>query len=142
MKTTIEWLKTLPEDIRDEAIANMRDYAPESENELVESLSSVIIQSLSWENPKWSELYTRTCKAENEAEMERAKKYESINTFDHNGWTIPSIANMSLRDWFAGLAMQSLAAGDVNQNLTSEAIAAYAYEQADAMLAARKELWC
>ena len=46
---------------------------------------------------------------------------------------------MSLRDWFAGLAMQAAFAGVVARKTNwSEVVAANAYEMADAMLEARK----
>lgn len=44
---------------------------------------------------------------------------------------------MSLRDWFAGLAMQGLLAADADLERTASSIAAMAYEQADMMLEAR-----
>lgn len=51
---------------------------------------------------------------------------------------------MSLRDWFAGMAMQGLiAAGahtpeDVTAKFTDELVASWSYSQADAMLAERE----
>lgn len=42
---------------------------------------------------------------------------------------------MTLRDWFAGMALQWLLSGDLDD--TKSAFARHAYEMADAMLAAR-----
>ena len=45
---------------------------------------------------------------------------------------------MSLRDWFAGMAVQGLMAHPkIGNSASSEKIADYAWEQADAMIAAR-----
>jgi hypothetical protein len=46
---------------------------------------------------------------------------------------------MSLRDWFAGMAMQGLSANPAMINHTARMIAAISDEQADAMMEARKE---
>lgn len=46
---------------------------------------------------------------------------------------------MSLRDWFAGMAMQGMNASESWADNTHDSIANAAYDQADAMLAARKE---
>jgi len=82
MKTTIEWLQTLPQEIRDDAIANMRDFAPNAENKPVETLSSALFNSLSWVDPKWPAFYTSTLKAENESEVVQAKPPEHPKNID------------------------------------------------------------
>ena len=48
---------------------------------------------------------------------------------------------MSLRDWFAGLAMQGELASQDSENIIErlELLASYAYEVADAMMKARDE---
>ena len=46
--------------------------------------------------------------------------------------------NVSLRDWFAGMAMQGLAS-DSELNAPASEFAKTAYEMADAMLQTRKE---
>ena len=46
---------------------------------------------------------------------------------------------ISLRDHFAGLAMQELMAADVRVIWDNESIAELAYDQADAMLAEREK---
>ena len=53
----------------------------------------------------------------------------------------PGYAGMSLRDYFAAKAMQGLLAQSCGTALGSDPIhgAQYAYQMADAMLAARKE---
>ena len=142
MKTTIEWLRTLPREIRDEAIDNMRDYAPNDKNKPVESLSSAIIKSLLWVDPKWENVYLSALESENEAEMELAKTPEPPNMFDDNSRSIQCFAEISIRDWFAGMAMQGYLAGrNVNQcDSRKNIVAQQCCEYADAMLAARKEL--
>jgi len=45
---------------------------------------------------------------------------------------------MTLRDYFAAKAMQGLLASEENGNLSHTATAQLAYEQADAMMEARK----
>ena len=45
---------------------------------------------------------------------------------------------ISIRDYFAAAAMQGLLAYPIPSNPTSDVIAEWAYEQADAMLAARE----
>jgi len=45
---------------------------------------------------------------------------------------------MTLRDWFAGMAMQGYCAADDDQELAASLIAKDAYRTADAMLEARK----
>ena len=58
---------------------------------------------------------------------------EQVVREQHNG--------ISLRDWFAGQALAGFCANSDPQlsNATASAIAKWAYEIADAMLAARKE---
>lgn len=50
------------------------------------------------------------------------------------------VGGMTLRDYFAAKAMQGLQANPADEvmNMGFDAIAKYAYEQADAMLEARK----
>ena len=50
---------------------------------------------------------------------------------------MPKAKDMSLRDHFAGLAMQALQA--THKETPDELIAVWAYQQADAMLKARVE---
>lgn len=50
---------------------------------------------------------------------------------------VAPIGGMSLRDWFAGQALAGLSATD---NYDSQTTVKAAYEMADAMIAARKEL--
>ena len=45
---------------------------------------------------------------------------------------------MTMRDYFAAKAMQGLLAADTDWTMPVETVAALAYEQADAMLEARK----
>jgi hypothetical protein len=45
---------------------------------------------------------------------------------------------MTLRDWFAGMAMSGILGSDLDATTVSETVATIAYHQADAMLAARK----
>ena len=54
--------------------------------------------------------------------------------------TTQVIPGMTLRDWFAGKAMQGLQANPVEDvcEMSYEEIAKYAYAQADAMLKARE----
>ena len=59
--------------------------------------------------------------------------------FEH--WGDPN-QGMSLRDWFAGMALQGLCASDTDRFdksslLVQHALAAIAYDHADAMLAER-----
>jgi hypothetical protein len=53
----------------------------------------------------------------------------------------PDFAGMTLRDWFAGMALQGLLAQplDVGCNYVPRLCAQSAFDMADAMLAARKE---
>lgn len=50
----------------------------------------------------------------------------------------PGYAGMSLRDYFAAKAMQGMAAHPESDKWPADGIAKAAYQQADAMLAARK----
>jgi hypothetical protein len=50
----------------------------------------------------------------------------------------PAFPGMSLRDWFAAMALQGIKANPSWDENTRERIARAAYEQADAMLAARE----
>jgi hypothetical protein len=61
----------------------------------------------------------------------------SIPGCGDNGWQ-----GMSLRDWFAGLAMQGMVASPASQYVqwSDQTVAGYAYNLADAMLAARDPL--
>lgn len=54
---------------------------------------------------------------------------------------VPNMANMSLRDWFAGLAMQALigTAWGQDDDISWEHIARAAYKQAGAMIEKRNE---
>jgi hypothetical protein len=45
---------------------------------------------------------------------------------------------MTLRDWFAGMAMSGILGSDLDATTVSETVATIAYHQADAMLAARE----
>lgn len=49
----------------------------------------------------------------------------------------PSIHGMSLRDWFAGMALQGLCSGEYIQAMHCDACASLGYKMAEAMLAAR-----
>lgn len=52
---------------------------------------------------------------------------------------VPTVPSMTLRDWFAGQAMQGLlACGEADNEHTSSVTAAASYRIADAMLAARE----
>jgi len=55
------------------------------------------------------------------------------------GGTAFSSPGMTLRDWFAGQALAGLIAADTNLASTAESLADFAYDQADAMLAARDD---
>lgn len=57
---------------------------------------------------------------------------------DH-GIEVPGNDGMSLRDWFAGQALAGFSANPECHGWNFEQAADYAYQQADAMLAARKE---
>ena len=52
---------------------------------------------------------------------------------DAEGYTVPPVAGMSKREYFAGLAMQGLLAG--RTDVSDEAMASYALRAADALLA-------
>ncbi len=68
--------------------------------------------------------------------------------FDDGGPIASSLGNgqvsvtptggLSMRDWFAGTALTGLLASDADQNLPADRVAQWAYDQADAMIAARK----
>jgi hypothetical protein len=60
---------------------------------------------------------------------------------DDGGTAFPVLfvsGGMTLRDWFAGMAMQGMLAEDASNYKFAE-LAEGSYEAADAMLAARKE---
>lgn len=48
-------------------------------------------------------------------------------------------SGMSLRDWFAGMAMQGLNAAEWTQDMKANTIASVAYDCADAMIAEREK---
>jgi len=50
-----------------------------------------------------------------------------------------AVGGLTLRDWFAGMALQGMNAKPSWDKGTTKAIAREAYSMADAMLAARKE---
>ena len=50
-----------------------------------------------------------------------------------------SAKGMSLRDWFAGMALQGIIANPANNQRDIQQDAALAYETADAMLKAREK---
>ena len=61
------------------------------------------------------------------------------NPFVGFGWGYPPQKGKSLRDWFAGQAMQAFIIAGVEDCRTHDAKAAhFAYNLADAMIAARK----
>lgn len=51
-----------------------------------------------------------------------------------------SDAGMDIRDWFAGMALQGILASDIKNEFPQDKIAEWAFNQADAMLAAREPL--
>ena len=54
--------------------------------------------------------------------------------------SLPYHEGMTLRDHFAGLALQSiLASANLDEDMTQNQLAEIAYEQADEMISARKE---
>jgi hypothetical protein len=62
---------------------------------------------------------------------------------DAGSWAVHSTGGMSLRDWFAGMALQGLVSSAGAGIFTAEEapryeIASYSYKYADTMLAARK----
>ena len=72
----------------------------------------------------------------------------SMSTYNDGGPAFPNIAGpksfhhdgMTLRDWFAGQALQGQCACPVTaESWGHKVMAKQAYEQADAMIAARKE---
>ena len=60
---------------------------------------------------------------------------------DTEVWGSVDCKGMTLRDYFAGQALQG-AIADVSQSNLPDDVAAYAYELADAMLKARREKPC
>lgn len=58
---------------------------------------------------------------------------------DYEGSTRSDAPGMTLRDYFAAKAMQGWSANPIPQDATIQDVAAWAYRQADAMLAARNE---
>jgi hypothetical protein len=60
---------------------------------------------------------------------------------DAMSWAVHSIGGMTLRDWFAGIALNGCQrpSADGSEYSKAKDIADAAYEIADAMLAARKE---
>lgn len=69
---------------------------------------------------------------------------DKINPFNDGGPAFPvpynhEAAGMSLRDWFAGQALAGLLAARRSEGTNGEWRAQMAYQQADAMLAAREE---
>ena len=56
-----------------------------------------------------------------------------------SAWGMDGNKGMSLRDWFAGMALSGIMNLKANQRSLAEHDATYCYEIADAMLAARKE---
>ena len=59
-------------------------------------------------------------------------------TFDNSSNDI-YIHGMSLRDWFAGMALQALIINPVLQEMTFEDYAGFAYDHAEAMLKERND---
>lgn len=58
---------------------------------------------------------------------------------DGERWTGPgNCCGMTLRDWFAGMAMQGMYANQTFDDMEVERVAQVAYMQADAMLEYRK----
>jgi hypothetical protein len=66
-----------------------------------------------------------------------------VKVIDNGGSAFPLAFNsegMSLRDWFAGMALSSMTVSlDYNKGPCNQAMAERAYVIADAMLAVRKE---
>jgi hypothetical protein len=66
-----------------------------------------------------------------------------VKVIDNGGSAFPLAFNsegISLRDWFAGMALSSMTVSpDYNKGPCNEAMAERAYVIADAMLAVRKE---
>lgn len=54
------------------------------------------------------------------------------------GSPVPACSGMSLRDWFAGVAMQGIIANPTNRGSTRQ-VSFMAYATADAMLAEREK---
>lgn len=59
----------------------------------------------------------------------------------HEGleWSVREQSGMTLRDWFAGMALTGLPAGDMSRVYSQEHVAITAYEIADCMLAEREK---
>lgn len=65
--------------------------------------------------------------------------YEEINGFNHDvipAGTACQYRGLTMRDWFAGKAMQGMLAA--SENYPTPELADYAYQVADAMLRARE----
>lgn len=78
------------------------------------------------------------------AQKEPKMKMEKVSSgvVDVNMKQVPSLANMTLRDHFAGLAMQSIMLlPKVFPSRSPQLITALAYEQADSMIAERDKLY-
>lgn len=52
-------------------------------------------------------------------------------------WPMSPVAGLTMRDWFAGLAMQGMMAHGVRPGVSAREAAAAAYHRADAMMAER-----
>lgn len=61
-----------------------------------------------------------------------------IQTCGENSRMLP-VGGMTIRDWFAGMALQGMKANALWDTESRDGIARLAYLSADAMLAARKE---
>ena len=59
-----------------------------------------------------------------------------LNPWAGHGWAVDPQPGMTLRDWFAGMALQGMLSSDYCQG-GPEDFAPFAYRHADAMLAAR-----
>lgn len=64
----------------------------------------------------------------------RPFKYYSMG--EHKG--VETVPGMSMRDWFAGLALQGICASGPGRGWSNALLAQEAYQLADAMLAARE----
>ena len=67
------------------------------------------------------------------------KKDDGGPAFSYSSNVFPNYTGMSLRDYFAGMALQGIIPHDVEISMNDASLAASAYELADAMLAARKK---
>jgi hypothetical protein len=63
--------------------------------------------------------------------------HETHGRLEARAWMQDS--GMTLRDWFAGMAMQGLISGDLDQRMNPERVGEFAWEQADQMIKQRKE---